>query len=570
MNMRVITMALVISCSSLAAVDMPVAAPTPINTALPNYPIVESPKQSPQPATHKKDYFKGLFDHLEVAKETPPSVETVQLSNKLAKDSIAYGVLKEYPKLNVGPLAFRPLRQNSPYTNEIVNGQRLLVREFGSKTQTYKQFTDQIDNKLVDPRSPLTDGDWILMANALRTLKAPGSSHKSNLMGALLAEYVLLGEIKKIETKPNITAAEKSILSDLYYDLAQLYQTMYKNDEKLFNKPQDGFMPLLIEPIYLEDSPYGYDPLIYPVPFDYMIASRLDLLENSLLFDPYDDLAWAQLIDFAAYDLVDPWFYDQLYPEFWDNYFPSGLSPVYASRLRSKWNEIRHRREVRTDNSIRANRRGGQTTVNRLVRVHALPTSRLNQTVARSERISVTPARSSRMKEVVRNQQTHSPHQRIEKMEKILGPQSKRMMTAPQNPPITHVAPRPVPQAAPSSHVEPVHPREHRERVPNRPVLKQTPRLHVEPAHPREHQDTVLNGPAPQQTPKSHVDPTHPREHRDSVPNRPVPHERSIDAPLSHKDGGHGRSSAPATSTPHDNRGEPSHGGGGDGKHKKQ
>jgi hypothetical protein len=188
---------------------------------------------------------------------------------------------------------------------------------------------------------------------------------------------------------------------------------MYKNDEKLFNKPQDGFMPLLIEPIYLEDSPYGYDPLIYPVPFDYMIASRLDLLENSLLFDPYDDLAWAQLIDFAAYDLVDPWFYDQLYPEFWDNYFPSGLSPVYASRLRSKWNEIRHRREVRTDNSIRANRRGGQTTVNRLVRVHALPTSRLNQTVARSERISVTPARSSRMKEVVRNQQTHSPHQRI-------------------------------------------------------------------------------------------------------------------------------------------------------------
>jgi hypothetical protein len=333
--------------------------------------------------TNKKDYLSSLFDEIEVAKKAPPPLSDIKLYDKLANESIALGVLKENPNLRVGQLSFRPLSHNAQHAREISKGQELLVRDFGNKSYSYKQMTDTIAQQIADPKSPLTDMDWILMANAFRTLKAPGGSHQTHILGGLLSEFVLLQEINKLEHKTPLTMQDRSLLSTLHYDLAQLYQFMYKNDEDLFKKGPTGHYLFPIDPVYLGDQP-GYDyPLEYLVPIDSLVATRLDLLENALLFYPDDD-TWAQIIDFMVFDLLDPWFYNELTPAFWADYFPFGLRHDHVERLRHMWNGIRHNRDVRENHSIRLNQIGGERAFKRLSVVHARPTSRFNHAINKS------------------------------------------------------------------------------------------------------------------------------------------------------------------------------------------
>lgn len=332
----------------------------------------------------KNDYFETLFDEVEVAKQTPPPMSEIKLYDKLAKQSIAYGVLHDSPNLLVGPLSFRPLATNAPHVREIRRGQDLLLNDFGSKSYTYKEMTDLINQQIVDPRSPYTDTDWVFMSNAFRTLKAPGQSHQAHILGNLLAEYVLLGEIKKLESKDHLTNQDRNLLSNLHYDLSQLYQSMYKNDENLFRKTSSGQLSMPIDPIYWGGEPNISYPEEYIIPFDSLVATRLDLLENALLFDPWDDYAWAQLIDFAAFDLVDPWFYDQFTPIFWADYFPYGFRRDHADRLRHQWQQIRHNPDIRMNHNIRSNTREGDRALKRLSTVHDRPRSHLNKAIMRS------------------------------------------------------------------------------------------------------------------------------------------------------------------------------------------
>jgi len=388
-----------ISQASLAIVNVTTPTPPPPNVSFPNFPDATTKPTVKAPISKdtasKNDYFETLFDEVEVAKQTLPPLSEIKLYDKLAKESIAYGVLDENPNLLVGPLTFRPLSTNAPHTNEIRKGQELLTNDFGNKSYTYKEMTDLIDQQISNPKSPYTDTDWVLMSNAFRTLKAPGDSHKAHILGGLLSEYTLLGEIKKFEKKDPITDKDRSFLSSLHYDLSQLYQSMYRNDENLFNRSSHGQLSLPIDPIYRENEPgLGY-PSEYVLPFDSLVGTRLDLLENALLFDPFDDYSWAQLIDFAAFDLVDPWFFDQLSSQFWEDYFPFGFDRDHADRLRHRWNEIRHNPDVRENRNIRANTLGGERALRRMAVVHARPSSHLNRTIERATRGSPTATQAA-------------------------------------------------------------------------------------------------------------------------------------------------------------------------------
>jgi len=332
-------------------------------------------------AVPKQEYFESLFNEVEVAKTTTPDISQKELYDKVAKDSVAYGVLKEYPNLQMGQLAFRPLRKNAPHKKEIMHGQELIQEVFKSdQPLSYKDVTDTINQKIADPKSPLKNMDWVVMSNAFRTLKAPGESHEAHMLGDLLAEYILLGEIKKQESKPNMNQDDRTFLSTLYYDLSQLYKSMYKNEEGLFRDANQGSLTLPIDPVYRgsDQSPYdqGYD-----VPYDALVGRHLDLLGNSLIFDPYDpydDLAWAELIDFAAFDLMDPWLFDQFSPRFWGDYFPNGFGREDASFLRGRYGDIRG--NLGNFRNLRTNRPGINRALNGLT-ASANPASRLNTTI---------------------------------------------------------------------------------------------------------------------------------------------------------------------------------------------
>lgn len=378
--------------SSLAVVDiMTPAQPVP-NISFPDKSQPNNAQSKPLPkvlpslakdTTNKKDYLASLFDEIEVAKKTPPPLSDIKLYDKLANESIAFGMLKENPNLRVGQLSFRPVSHNAQHAREINKGQELLVRDFGNKSYKYKEMTDLIAQQIADPKSALSDMDWILMANAFRTLKAPGNSHQAHILGGLLSEFILLQEINKLEHKTPLTMQDRSLLSTLHYDLAQLYQFMYKNDEGLFKKGPAGQYVFPIDPMYFGDQPGYNDPLEYLVPFDSLVATRLDLLENALLFYPDDD-PWAQIIDFVAFDLVNPWFYNELSPAFWADYFPFGLRRDHVERLRHMWSGMRQDRDIRGNHSIRLNQIGGDRALRRLSVVHSRPNSRFNHAVNRN------------------------------------------------------------------------------------------------------------------------------------------------------------------------------------------
>lgn len=249
-------------------------------------------------------------------------------------------------------------------------------------------MADSIDHQIGDPRSPFSDTDWVLMANAFRTLQAPGTSHNAHILGGFLSEYVLLAQIKKQESKNPLTPEDRAFLSSLHYDLSQLYQAMYKNDEKLFENRTHGQLTLPIDPIYREIGYHGDYPDEFDISYDRLFGTRLDLLENALLFDPYDDYSWGQLVDFAAFDLTNPWYYNQFTPKFWGDYFPYGFTRVNAVQLQNRWNVIRKNPVVIQNINLRAKAVGGERALRRLATVHSRHTSQLNRSIVRASHLS--------------------------------------------------------------------------------------------------------------------------------------------------------------------------------------
>jgi hypothetical protein len=345
--------------------------------------VVQAADTPPPTPTPQKDYFESLFDEVEVAKTTPPSIDKEKLYDKMVQNSVAYGILKKFPNLRVGDLEFRPVSKKAVHAPEIKRGQDLIRQEFSSqKPLHYKDVAQIINRKISDPNSSIKDMDWVLMSNAFRTLKAPGASHKAHLLGNFIAEYILLEQIKKQESKGELSPEDRTFLSTLYYDLSQLYEAMYKNDEALFNKARNGTLTLPISPIYRDYDPdeeyLPYDEG-FDVPFGSLVGGRLDLLRGSLLYDPYDDLPWGQLIYFVTYDLVDPWFEDEIYPYFWHTYFPYGFTTTHAHHFERQWRHISP--HMHHHNQMWKHRHQIDRSFRKLNQVHSRPSSRLNRTI---------------------------------------------------------------------------------------------------------------------------------------------------------------------------------------------
>jgi hypothetical protein len=382
--------------NSHAINNVVVQVPPAPNVSFPNLPAPIAPtatdplpkEQSvaPQAQQHseRNDYLKTLFEEVEVAKKAPLPMSNIKIHEKLAKQSVAYGVLKDHPNLQVGPFEFRALAPAAPHTKEIMRGQELLLHTFGNHTYTYKELTDVINYHITDPHSPYSDTDWIFMSNAFRTLKAPGgNAHQSHILGGLLSEYVLLSEIQKIESKNHLSLQDRSLLSTLHYDLSQIYQSIYQNDDYIFREKAPGLISLPIDRAYWgPHHHYGY-PTEYVFPFDIVMATWLDLLKIALLLDPWDSYSWAHLIDFCTFDLVDPWYYKQLTPVFWINYFPYGFRHEYAKKLQHKWKDIRHHHGIHTNHHIRLNGPYGAQAIKNLSKVHGQHKSQFNKTIRR-------------------------------------------------------------------------------------------------------------------------------------------------------------------------------------------
>ena len=172
----IILLTLCIAHTAIGVINVVVHVPATPNTFFPNTLNSSSTASTaittttPEPmsppsakSTRSKDYFKTLFDEVKVTKKTPPTISSVKLHDKLAEDSVALGILKEYPYLSIGTLAFRPLNHKAVHRPEIQRGQELLLDNFGSKILNYKELTELIDQRISDPNSPITDRDWILM-----------------------------------------------------------------------------------------------------------------------------------------------------------------------------------------------------------------------------------------------------------------------------------------------------------------------------------------------------------------------------------------------------------------------
>jgi hypothetical protein len=427
MSVFILTLlALFISHASFAVVDVRTPVPPPPNVSFPNYRQKDAApttlKTDPVKPATKRDYFATLFDEVEVAKQMPPPLSKMNLYDKLSKESVAHSVLHEQPNLLVGPLNFRPLARNAPHAWEVKKGQELLLQAFGGKPYHYRGMADSIDHQINDPGSPYSDTDWVLMANAFRTLQAPGTSNKAHMLGGFLAEYVLLAQIKKQENKVPLTAEDRAFLSSLHYDLAQLYKAMYRNDEELFENRNHGHLSLPIDPIYRD---IGYDhsyPDVFDIPYDTLFGMRLNFLENALLFDPYDDYSWAQLIDFAAFDLIDPWYYNQFSPIFWTGYFPYGLSHVNVIQLQNRWKMIHTNIHVMQNIHLRVTALGGERALKRLATVHSRPLSKINKIIVQSSHLSTTKhskdvLKSQKMSKAKGSKSFGSP--RMERKEKM-------------------------------------------------------------------------------------------------------------------------------------------------------
>jgi len=350
-------------------------------------------------AQAQSDYLTTLFNEVETREKNPEHLPP-RLYDKLINDAISTNLLKHYPSLIVGKIAFvsRLSQDLAAKEDLIIKGQDLILNtvippEMRNNSLRFKDVIDQIDAKLQDQTHPLSDQDWIVIASAFRTLKAPDATDTPNALGIVLAEHIILQLIYNEEQNQHVTKEEDELLSDKYYILSQIYQNIYNHPDKYHfvrQKKAEASSPLYlalsqpylsedmydeyIEPITditIEDYDIIYpDPYSYyvfpslPITFDILLERRLLLLGNAVIVTPSFDPGFASLAEIVAVDLTTPIFVSRLSPSFYASYFPLGLygvDPFFLRKLHHRWQEA-----IARDPQFRKTVRDPQAITNRL------------------------------------------------------------------------------------------------------------------------------------------------------------------------------------------------------------
>lgn len=215
----------------------------------------------------------------EISDFIKPQLTKEELLEELDQQATYKMILSHCPNISFGSLTL--------LENTFRMSDRSFSRIFSGQLRTKHTFQSIFD--LVQERVCYLDyGSRIAMARIFRHLIVPRSVHKSgiNQLGDYISEYILMELISN--------CSDKDILCDAYYELSQTYGHLLEPDMNRVrlgaNDKNKGFLLCLPR------------KEIVQVDISTLHKLRVNLLKQSLQYNPKNQKAWIRLIEHLVFN----------------------------------------------------------------------------------------------------------------------------------------------------------------------------------------------------------------------------------------------------------------------------